>query len=74
MLKDPTKLVSSVFKVSVVSRNPVIRQGNANPLPWIFCRSFSRQADPGSEFWTLALFSFHDLVKDNQIDINHQYS
>ena len=74
MLKDPTKLLSSVFKVSVVSRNPVIRQGNANPLPWIFCRSFSRQADPGSEFWTLALFSFHDLVKDNQIDINHQYS
>ena len=74
MLKGLTKLVSSVFKVSVVLRNTVIRQGNANPFPWIFCRPFSRQTDPGSEFWTITLFSFHDLAKDNQVDINHQYS
>ena len=73
MLKGLAKLVSSVFKVSVVLRNPVIRQGNANPLPWIFCRPFSRQTDPGGEFWTITLFSFHDLAKDNQIDINHQF-
>ena len=74
MLKGLAKLVSSVFKVSVVLRNPVIRQGNANPLPWTFCRPFSRQTDPGSEFWTITLFSFHDLAKDNQIDINRQFS
>lgn len=74
MLKGLAKLVSSVLKVSVVLRNPVIRQGNANLLPRIFCRPFSRQTDPGSEFWTITLFSFHDLAKDNQIDINHQFS